>query len=79
LKGYELSGWFALMGPAHLPPAIAQRLSQALQEVLQDPVVRRKLEDGGNVTATGREDLAALMARETRQYAGLVDYAHMRD
>lgn len=79
LKGYELSGWFALMGPAHLPPAIAQRLSQALQEVLQDPAVRRKLEDGGNVLATGREDLAAMMTRETRLYAGLVDYAHMRD
>ena len=79
LKGYELSGWFALMGPAHLPPAIAQRLSQALQEVLQDPAVRHKLEDGGNVLATGREDLAAMMTRETRLYAGLVDYAHMRD
>lgn len=79
LKGYELSGWFALMGPSHLPPAIAQRLSQALQEVLQDPGVRHKLEEGGNVLATGREDLAALMARESRQYAGLVDYAHMRE
>lgn len=79
LKGYELSGWFALMGPAHLPPAIAQRLSQALQEVLQDPVVRRKLEDGGNVLATHQEDLTAMMARETRQYAALVEYAHMRE
>ena len=79
LKGYELSGWFALMGPAHLPAAVAQRLNQALHEVLHDPAVRRKLEDGGNVVASGQEDLSALMSRETRQYAGLVEYAHMRE
>ena len=79
LKGYELSGWFALMGPAHLPPTITQRLSQALQEVLRDPGVRRKLEEGGNVLGNGHEDLSVLMARESRQYAGLVEYAHMRD
>lgn len=79
LKGYELSGWFALMGPAHLPPAVAQRLNQALQEVLHDPAVRRKLEDGGNVVASGQEDLSAWMSRETRLYAGLVEFAHMRE
>jgi len=79
LKGYELSGWFALMAPRALPTDIGQRLRQALQDVLREPGLRRKLEDSGMLAASGSEDLAQLMARESSRYADLVQFAHMRE
>lgn len=79
LKGYELTGWFALMAPRNLPPELVQRLSRALQDTLQDPTVRRKLEEAGNEVATGREDLGRLMAEDSAKYAKLVEFAHMRE
>ena len=79
LKGYELVGWFSLMAPRGLPPEIAQRLATTLQDTLRDPAVRKKLEDAGMVPASGREDLAQLMAQETVKYEKLVEFARMRD
>jgi len=39
--------WFALWGPARLPPEVVARLSAALKEVLAGDDVRAKLEQGG--------------------------------
>lgn len=79
LKGYELVGWFALAAPRNLPPELNQRLGQALQAVMQDPKVRRRLTDAGMVPASGNEDMAALIRTDMAQYGKLVEFAHMRD
>lgn len=79
LRGYELVGWFALMAPRGLPAATAQRITAALQEALAEPAVRKRLEDAGMVPASGREDLARLIAEEYRKYEQLAAFANMRD
>lgn len=79
LRGYELVGWFALMAPRGLPADTAQRITAALQEALAEPAVRKRLEDAGMVPATGREDLARLIAEEDRKYEQLAAFAKMRD
>lgn len=79
LKGYELNGWFAMVGPSGIPPAIAQKVQNALQAVLADPVVKVKFEDGGNIVATGKENLTAIMQTEAVQLAKLVQFANMRE
>lgn len=79
LRGYELVGWFALMAPRGLPAATAQRITAALQEALAEPAVRKRLEDAGMVPATGREDLARLIAEEDRKYEQLAAFANMRE
>ena len=79
LRGYELVGWFALMAPRGLPAATVQRITAALQEALAEPAVRKRLEDAGMVPATGREDLARLIAEEDRKYEQLAAFANMRD
>lgn len=79
LKGYDLSGWFALMAPKGLPAPLVAQLKQALQETLQDPVVRKKLEDGGFVVPRATEDLSRLMAEETTKYAKLVQFAKITE
>lgn len=79
LKGYELSGWFALAGPKDLPAPILESLRAALQAGLADPAIRRRLEEGGSIPATGKEDLARIMREDTAKYASLVKFANMRE
>lgn len=79
LRGYELVGWFALMAPRGLSAATAQRITAALQEALAEPAVRKRLEDAGMVPASGREDLARLIAEEDRKYEQLAAFANMRE
>lgn len=38
--GFEVSGWHALLAPAETPPAIVERLHQALVEILAMPAVQ---------------------------------------
>lgn len=79
LKDYVLTGWFALAGPKNLPPEITQKLTLALQAVLQQPDVRRRIEESGSVIATGKEDLGRLIRDDMVQYGKLVDFAHVKD
>lgn len=79
LKGYELSGWFALAAPKGLAPEVTQRLNAALKAGLAEPVFRRRLEEGGSIPATGSEDLARVMREDTDKYRQLVKFANMRD
>lgn len=47
LKGFDVSLWNGLFGPAKLPPAITARLNKALNEVLREPAVWQKLQKAG--------------------------------
>ncbi|MGO4328986.1 Bug family tripartite tricarboxylate transporter substrate binding protein [Cupriavidus sp. 2TAF22] len=63
LKGYDLTFWFGLFGPAGLPPAVVQKLFVASQKALGDPEVVSKL------AAQGNEALASASPQEFRQWA----------
>ena len=77
LKGYDMSGWFALAAPKGLPPTLAQRLHNALQDGLKDPAIRKRLQDGGAIPASGQEDMTALMKVDIARYAALVKFANI--
>ena len=47
LKGYDISLWNGLFGPAKMPPAITARLNKELNEVLREPAVWQKLQKAG--------------------------------
>ena len=79
LKGYELSGWFALVAPRGLAPEVTQRLKAALKAGLADPAIRRRLEEGGAIPASGDEDLTKMMREDIAKYAQLVKFANMRE
>lgn len=79
LKGYELTGWFALAGPANQPKEVTQRLRAALLAGLKDPAVRKRLDVGGAVPASGNEDLAKLMRDDITKFASLVKFANVKD
>lgn len=47
LKGYDMSVWFGLFGPAKMPAPTLTRLNKELAEVLRDPEVWQKLAKAG--------------------------------
>lgn len=79
LKGYELNGWFAMVGPLNIPPAVVQKVQTALQAVLAESAVKIKFEEGGNIVATGKENLTAVMQAEADQLKKLVQFANIRE
>ena len=79
LKGIDISSWFMLTGPRNMPPLIVAKLQKALQDGLQDPVLRKKLEDSGASLFTGKEDAAAYLQSETSKYTKIVEFAKIKE
>lgn len=79
LKGIDINIWFALMGPAGLPEPVVAKLKKALNESLQTPALRKKLEDSGSTVSTLNVDMPKFLARETAKYKHIVDFAKIRE
>lgn len=47
LKGYDLSFWIGLFGPAGLPPQVRAKLYEATKRALADPVLQHKVAEQG--------------------------------
>jgi tripartite-type tricarboxylate transporter receptor subunit TctC len=77
LKGYALSGWFALAGPKDLPAEVVASLQKALKAGLADPAMRARLEGAGVIPATGDEDLAQIIRTDMGKYADLAKFARI--
>ncbi len=41
---FDAVGWFGVMGPADMPPALAQRLNREINKILQTPEMAKKME-----------------------------------
>ena len=68
-----MSVWFGLLAPAKLPQADASRLNAFLREVLQDPVVWRKLQDAGIDTQPGtQQQMREFIRAETKRVQTVV-------
>jgi tripartite-type tricarboxylate transporter receptor subunit TctC len=50
LKGYEVGGWFGLVGPAGIPPDVLAKLNAAMVTTLKDPEVVQRIRDIGMET-----------------------------
>jgi tripartite-type tricarboxylate transporter receptor subunit TctC len=76
LPGFEASNWFAVFGPKGMSPAVTNKLNAAIEASLKDPALLAVFEKSGNIPLAGSSaDLAALVAKETRQYKKLIDDA----
>lgn len=68
LPGFEVVGWYGVIGPAGMPASIVGRLHEELRKVLAQPEVRERiLADGsepvGNTPREFREFMAADLAK----------------
>ncbi len=77
LKGYNLTGWFALMAPKGLSEPIVARLKAALKETLKDTRLRQAFTDLGGLPIAEDEDLPKLMREESARYKTFVETTHL--
>jgi tripartite-type tricarboxylate transporter receptor subunit TctC len=79
LKGYEVTGWYGLLGPAATPREIVARLNQEAGKVMKLPASAARLADDGVVTyADAPEVFAALIRDEQVKWARVVRQAGIR-
>ncbi|WP_295979711.1 tripartite tricarboxylate transporter substrate-binding protein [uncultured Variovorax sp.] len=79
LKGMDIGVWFALMGPAKLPAPVLARLRKALDETLQSPDFRRKMEATSSVVPTAPPDIERFLVTETDKYRSIVQFANIKE
>jgi len=79
LKGFDTVTWYGLMGPAGLPPQIAQRLNAELNKVLADPAFVQRMAGLGLEPMPGTPaQFSAFFGREKEKWARIVKDANIR-
>jgi tripartite-type tricarboxylate transporter receptor subunit TctC len=61
--GFEVSAWFGFFGPAGMSPETVGRLNAGIAKVLNDPEIRKKLDDLALPPAPGTPQQLADMVR----------------
>ncbi len=79
VPGFELANWWAIFGPGHMPPELAERISADIRKILADPDVQKRFADvSGRVIASTPQELAAHLAKESAKWKQVVDAAGIR-
>jgi tripartite-type tricarboxylate transporter receptor subunit TctC len=79
LKPLDFSIWYALMGPAKMPPDVVARIYADVQKVLAEPAVRENLSNAGVEPFAGSgSDLAKLITADLARYAQLAKSANIK-
>jgi tripartite-type tricarboxylate transporter receptor subunit TctC len=76
LKGYEISGWYGIYGPAQLPKPILNRLYEATRTVMQQPETRKtyaeiNIESKGSTPA----EFAQFLREDLEKYGKIIKAA----
>jgi tripartite-type tricarboxylate transporter receptor subunit TctC len=76
MPGFEVSGWYGVMAPAKVTPAIVGRLNNEIQKQLQDPDMLARLEQqGGQPFISTPGKYAAYLNSELERWGRLIKSA----
>ena len=75
LKNMDIESWFALVGPAGMPPPVVDRLKKALDAALASPEFRQKMAAAGATVAAPDAKLPKFWAEEVAKYQKIVKFA----
>ncbi|KQR43098.1 tripartite tricarboxylate transporter substrate binding protein [Acidovorax sp. Leaf160] len=78
-KNVDINIWFALMAPAKLPAPVYDKLKKALNETLQSPEFRKKMEAAGSVVSSPTVDADKYIAAEVAKYQKIVQFAKIEE
>ncbi|WP_411859863.1 Bug family tripartite tricarboxylate transporter substrate binding protein [Cupriavidus pauculus] len=78
LKQYDLTGWYALIGPLGMPADVTDRLVKAQQAVGQEPTFRERMSGVGyDLNVSGPAALQERIRKELALWGGVVKTAHI--
>jgi tripartite-type tricarboxylate transporter receptor subunit TctC len=78
VTNYDMSTWYAVIGPAGMDEKVVTRLNGALQQVLANPGVREKLiAQGADPAPSTPEELGKFIGEEAKKWATLVKEAKL--
>ncbi len=73
LPGFEVIGWYGIIGPANLPRPIVTRLHAELVKILNQPDVRERIvADGSEPVGSSPEDFRQFMLADLAKWAKVV-------
>jgi tripartite-type tricarboxylate transporter receptor subunit TctC len=79
VPGYEVAGWYGVIGPAGMPQALVARLNREINAILKVPETRDQLLTQGAEPRTGTpEEFAATMASDVKKWAKVVAAAGIK-
>ncbi|MNY47907.1 Tripartite tricarboxylate transporter family receptor [compost metagenome] len=71
--------WFALMGPPNLPKPVFDKVKKALNDTLQSPDFRKKMEASGSTVAATTVNMDQFLATEVAKYKKIVEFAKIEE
>jgi len=73
LPGFEVVGWYGVIGPASMPKALVAKLHEELVKILNQPDVRGRIEsDGSEPVGSSPEEFRRFMRADMDKWAKLV-------
>jgi tripartite-type tricarboxylate transporter receptor subunit TctC len=73
LPGFEVVGWYGVIGPANMPKPLVARLHEELVRILNQPDVRGRIEaDGSEPVGSSPEEFRRFMSADMDKWAKLV-------
>jgi tripartite-type tricarboxylate transporter receptor subunit TctC len=73
LPGFEVVGWYGIIGPAGMPAPLAARLHGELRKILNQPDVKSRIEaDGSEPVGSAPEEFRRFMRADMDKWAKLV-------
>jgi tripartite-type tricarboxylate transporter receptor subunit TctC len=77
--GFEVTSWYGVVGPAHMPPSVVAKLNAAIVEALSTPLVREQLvRQGLDPIGSTPIEFAAHLKRETARWARVIKTAGIK-
>lgn len=78
LRQYDLTGWYALVGPPGMPADVVDRLVKAQQAVSQEPSFRTRMAEGGyDLNTGGPAELQERISKELALWGNVVRTANI--
>ena len=79
VPGYEVAGWYGVIGPAGMPQALVARINREVNAVLNVSEMREQLSKQGADPRTGTpEDFGAAMANDMKKWQKVVAAAGIK-
>ena len=76
VKDYEASAWFGMGAPKGTPPEIIATLNKAINEILVEPAIQKRLAElGGVAIVTTPQDFGEVVQAETDKWEKVVKFA----